>query len=134
MSEKNVEIARLSMEARARGDAEAAMNILHPDVEWHGTVGGFDEGRVVRGHDEVARGFADYFAVWENIEIRADEYLDTGGDEVVVFVHEIAKGRSSGVEVETDVTAILTIQDGKIVRVRPFMDRSKALEAAGLSE
>jgi ketosteroid isomerase-like protein len=134
MSEDKMEIARISMEARAAGDAETAQSVLDPDVEWAGTVGGLDDGRVARGRDEVARGFADYFATWETIDIRADEYIDAGHDEVVIFVHEVARGRRSGVEVETDITVILTIRDGKIVRVRPFMDRSTALEAAGLSE
>ena len=84
-----------------RGDAEAALDAIDPEVEWHATVGGIDEGRVYRGRQEVAQAFADYFAVWERIELRADDYIDAG-DEVVVFFHEVAKGRASGAVVETD--------------------------------
>jgi ketosteroid isomerase-like protein len=97
-------------------------------------VGGVDEGRIYHRREEVAQAFADYFAVWERIELRADDYIDAGDDEVVVFFHEVAKGRSSGAVVETNTGTVNTVRDGKIVRVRSYMDRAQALEAAGLSE
>jgi ketosteroid isomerase-like protein len=79
------------------------------------------------------RGFGDYLAVWERIDLRLEEIIDTG-DELIVFVHEVARGRESGVVVETDTATISTFREGMIVRVRSFMDRSQALEAARLSE
>jgi ketosteroid isomerase-like protein len=97
-------------------------------------VGGIDEGRVYRGRDQVVQAFADYFAVWERMEMRAEKYIDAGGDEVVVFHHEVAKGREGGAVVETDTGTVQTVRDGKIVRVRSYMDRDQTLEAAGLSE
>jgi ketosteroid isomerase-like protein len=36
--------------------------------------------------------------------------------------------------VETDTGTVQTVRNGKIVRVRSFMNRQQALEAAGLSE
>lgn len=63
MSEQNVEVVRAATEAVLRGDAQAALAALGPDIEWHATVGGIDEGRVYRGHADVIQGFADYFAV-----------------------------------------------------------------------
>ena len=69
------------------------------DIEWHATVGGIDEGRVYRGHAKVIEGFADYFGVWERLEMSVERYIDAGGDDVIVFHHEVAKGRASGVVV-----------------------------------
>jgi ketosteroid isomerase-like protein len=134
MSQKNVEIMRAAVAAMIRGDALAALDALAPNVEWHATVGGIDEGRVYRGRDEVAQAFADYFETWERIELRADEFIDAGGDQVVVFWHEVAKGRKSGAVVETGTGTVNTIRDGQIVRVRSYMERSQALKAAGLAE
>jgi ketosteroid isomerase-like protein len=134
MSAENIELVRAATEAMQRGDAEGALAALDPEIEWHATVGGVDEGRVARGHDEVVQGFLDYFEVWERIELRAEEYIDAGGEEVVVFFHEVAKGRKSGIVVETDTGTINTVRDGKIVRVRSYMDRDEALRAAGLSD
>ena len=134
MSQENVEVVRAATEAMLAGDAGAALNALDRNIEWHATVGGIDEGRIYHGPEEVAQAFADYFEVWERIELRADEYIDAGADEVVVFFHEVAKGRDSGAVVETDTGTINTVRNGKIVRVRSYMDRAEALEAAGLSE
>jgi ketosteroid isomerase-like protein len=91
-----------------------------------------DEGRVAIGHAEVIQGFVDYFAVWERMEMRAVDYFDAGGEDVVVFHHEVARGRESGVVVESDPATIQTVRDGLIVRVRSYMSRDQALEVAGL--
>jgi ketosteroid isomerase-like protein len=134
MSAENIELVRAATEAMQRGDAEGALAAIDPEIEWHATVGGVDEGRVARGHDEVVQGFLDYFEVWERIELRAEDFIDAGGEEVVVFFHEVAKGRKSGIVVETDTGTINTVRNGKIVRVRSYMDRDEALRAAGLSD
>jgi len=133
MSRETLDVVRTATEAMLSGDAEAALEALDPDVEWHATVGGVDEGRVYHGRQEVAQAFVDYFTTWERIELRADEYIDAGGDEVVVFFHEVAKGRASGAIVETDTGTVNTVKDGRIVRVRSYMDRDDALKAAGVA-
>ncbi len=120
--------------ALQRGDFEAALGSFYdPDVEWHGAVGGLDEGRVLRGHAEVLEAFRDYYDTWERLELKPEEIIDTG-DQLVVFVHEVARGRKSGVVVETDTAAISTLHEGRVVQVRNYLDRNQALEAAGLSE
>ena len=116
MSQENVEVVRAAQEAMVAGDIETALEYLDPEIEWHGTVGGLDEGAVYRGRDEVVQGF-----------------IDAPGDEVVVFFHEVARGRESGVVVETDTGTVNTVRGGRIVRVRGFMDRDEALRAAGLA-
>jgi ketosteroid isomerase-like protein len=134
MSEENVEIVRAATEAMIRGDAQAALEALDPEIEWHATVGGIDEGRVARGREEVAEAFVDYFQTWERIELRADRFIDAGDEDVVVFFHEVARGRASGAVVETNTGTVNTVRNGKIAVVRAYMDREDALEAAGLSE
>jgi ketosteroid isomerase-like protein len=115
-----------------RGDIEMMLKMFYdPDVEWHGTIGGLEEQRVVHGHSEVLKGFEDYFETWERLELRPEEVIDTGND-LIVFVHEVASGRERGMIVETDTATVQTLRDGLIVRVRNFMERSEALEAVGL--
>ena len=133
VSYENVAVVRSANEALAAGDVTRALECLDPAVEWHGTVGGIDEGRVAHGREEVVQAFLEYFETWERIELRADAYVDAGGDEVVVFHHEVARGRASGVVVETDTGTVNTVRGGKIVRVRGYLDRELALEAAGLA-
>jgi len=119
--------------ALQRGDFEAALANYDPDVEWHGAAGGLDEGRVARGIAEVVEGFRDYYETWERLELRPEEIIDTG-DELIIFVHEVARGRKSGVVVETDTAAINTLDHGRVIQVRNYLDRSEALKAAGLQE
>ena len=120
--------------ATKRGDLEFQLAAFYdPDVEWHGTIGGLDEGSLARGHQEVLQGFDEYFEAWERLDLRPEEIIDTG-EELIVFVHEVARGKESGIVLETDTASISTFRDGMVVRVRGFMDRSQALEAAGLSE
>ena len=133
MSEENVETMRRAAEAMIAGDAEAALAALDPEIEWHGTVGGLDEGHIARGPEEVARAFLDYFETWERIELRAEKFLDAGDEDVVILWHEVAKGRESGAVVETDTATINTVRNGRIVRVRSYMDRAEGLRVAGLS-
>jgi len=133
MSQENVEVVRTANNAFLAGDLETALEALDPDIEWGATVGGVDEGAVYWGRDEVVKAFISYFEVWDRIEMRADKYIDAG-DNVVVFHHEVAKGRESGVVVETDTGTVNTVRDGRIVRVRSYMDRAEALEAVGLGE
>jgi ketosteroid isomerase-like protein len=120
--------------ALQRGDFEAALGSFYdPDVEWHGAAGGLDEGRVARGRTEVVEAFRDYYDTWERLELRPEEIIDTG-DELIVLVHEVARGRKSGVVMETDTAAISTLHEGRVIQVRNYLDRSQALEAAGLQE
>jgi ketosteroid isomerase-like protein len=133
MSQANVEVVRRGVEAMATGDVAAALETLAPDIEAHGTVGGLDEGSVYHGHDEVVQAFLAYFEIWERIELRADRYIDGPGEDVVVFFHEVARGRESGVVVETDTGTVNTVRDGRIVRMRSFMERDDALRAAGIA-
>ena len=118
--------------ALQRGDFEAALGNYDADVEWHGAAGGLDEGRVARGVAEVVAGFRDYYDTWERLELRPEEIIDTG-DELIVFVHEVARGRKSGMVVETDTAAINTLHEGRVTKVRNYLDRAEALEAAGLA-
>jgi len=120
--------------ALQRGDFEGALGSFYdPDVEWHGAAGGLDEGRIVRDRAEVVEAFRDYYDTWERLELKPVEMIDTG-DELIVFVHEVARGRRSGVVTKTDTAAINTLREGRVVQVRNYLDRSEALEAAGLSE
>ena len=128
MSEENVEIVRRSFEAYLRGDYPEAVSYLAPDVVYE--VG---QELPARGPDEVREKWQRWDDVWDQQETVAEEYIDAG-DHVVVAVRYSARGRGSGIEVGTRSFEVHTFRDGKCVHKRDFNERSKALEAAGLSE
>ena len=133
MSQENVEVVREANDALNRGDYDAALSALAPDVEWHVPSGISIGEEVYRGQDAVQRGFALWLGAWETYRFEPTEILDHG-DHVVVSGTQIGRGRGSGVDVSLPTFSVFTLRNGKIVRMRNFDDRAAALEAVGLRE
>ncbi len=134
MSQENVEIVRRMYEFWSGGDWERMAELVDPDVEQHGTVGGLGEGHISRGVDEIRQRFeAEDNEVWEEHRIEPVRFIDAG-KRVVVIQHEYQRGRGSGVEIEIDTASVFDIRGGRIVRIRPYMNPAAAIEAVGLSE
>jgi ketosteroid isomerase-like protein len=72
-------------------------------------------------------------AAWSGSSVEPERWIDAG-DKVVVVFQMTAKGKGSGVEVKRRDAMVLTIRDGKQVRLDYYNSESQALEAAGLSE
>ena len=70
---------------------------------------------------------------FEGRSIEPERFFDLG-ERILVFVNFQAKGRGSGVPADGQLAYLLTVRDGKVIEWALFGDRSKALEAAGLSE
>ena len=127
-------VVKAFLDASVRRDMTQLAELIDPEVELHGTVGGVQEGRVYRGLAEVIREYDEVDGeAWEERRIEPEKFLDAG-DHVVVLFHEYRRGRGSGVELENHTAAVITVRDGRVVRLQGFMDRGAALEAAGLSE
>jgi ketosteroid isomerase-like protein len=134
MSQENVEIVRRSYEAFLRSEWDQAAQLLDPDVELHGTVGGLSEGSVARGLQQIRQVFQQEDSeAWDESRLEPERFID-GGDRVVVLQHEFRRGRGSGVELETDTAVVFEVRDGRVIRIQGYMDRASALEAAGQKE
>ena len=132
MSEENVEVVRDFSEAALRLDWERVAELLDPNVEMHGTVGGLEEGQVTHGLPQMIHGFeSEDLEAWEERRLEPQEYLHVD-DLVVVLLHEYRRGRESGVELENDTAVVFTVRDGRIVRMQGYMDQDAARKAAGL--
>ena len=134
MSQENVEIVRNVYEATLRSDWNSMSELIDPDFEFRGTVGGLEEGRIARG----AQQFRDVFEkedldAWEERRFEPEDFIDAG-DCVVVLQREYRRGRASGVELETETAVVFEVRDGRVVRIQGYMDPALALEAVGLSE
>jgi ketosteroid isomerase-like protein len=72
--------------------------------------------------------------VWDEMRVDPQEFMD-GGDRVVVIGRLVGKGKGSGVEIDQPDHQILTVREGRIVRLAyGYTDRAEVLEAAGLRE
>src|SRR5262245_6024855 len=131
MTEENVEIVRRFAECWVRSDWDGMNRLVDPDVELHATVGGVQEGCVRRGIDEIREDYEADEETWEEHDIEIERLIDAG-DRVVIFQHESMRGKTSGIDVESDLAVLVDLRDGRIVRVQGYIDRAAALEAAGV--
>jgi ketosteroid isomerase-like protein len=133
MSQENVDIVRRAVEAFPRGDMEEMLSYLDPELEWHSAIVGGAEGNVYRGHEGFRRWYADSFESFEELRNEWSEFRDLG-DRVLALGRVRARGRESGVEIDSPMGWVATIRRGKLLKAEGFLSRDKALEAAGLSE
>ena len=125
-------MVRAGFDALSRGDWDALGELLDPEVEWQ-TTGQFVEGGVYRGHDGVREFLTTLGGEFDDFRAEAGSITDAG-DVVVVETRGSGVGKQSGAQVEIEFTILVDLTEGRVTRLRNFVDRGNALEAAGLEE
>ena len=134
MSQENVKLVREAFESFLGGDQEKTAQLVDPEVEFHGTVGGLQEGQIAYGQSDIDQTFESQdLEAWEERRLEPEEFIVVG-DQVVVLLHEYRRGKGSGVELEIETAVVVGVSGGRVVRIQGYMDRGAALEAAGLRE
>jgi ketosteroid isomerase-like protein len=137
MSQQNLEIVRRVYEVLAGGvNEQAALTLLDegltdPDAELDLSTA-YPDGPVVRV--ETWREFLDTQPWGRTTRFEPESFRAAGADRVLVFVRVHGIGGASGVEVEGRFAHLVTLRDKRVLRTEVYTDRSKALEAAGLSQ
>ena len=133
MSQENVEIVKRVIDAFNRRDIDAIFECVNQDVEWFPampvTFGGGLRGR--EGIESYVREVSD---TWEEYRVVGQDFRDLGEDRVLVLSRVEGRGAGSGGLVDTEMGQMFDFRDGKIARVRTYLDHGEALRAAGLSE
>jgi uncharacterized protein len=132
MSEENVEIVRRYYAAWNSGGLDAARAFWSDDFEWHDAPGMPDSG-VYRGAEAAAAHFRDLNEVLGTMEVHLDRVLPAG-DEVFVLLHVHLDAPRGDLALDGPIFETVRLEDGKISRIRLFLDERTALEAAGLLE
>jgi ketosteroid isomerase-like protein len=132
MSQDVLEMVRAGYEAYNRGDIEAALAPLHPDIEWWPAA---DEPITApyRGHDGYRTLVAGGREAVPDLQVEIEE-LFVAGARVVACLRFWGRGGDSRVPVEIRETHVARVRDGKIIEVREYREKAEALEAVGLSE
>ena len=133
MSQQNVEIAERFLDAFNRRDLSALMDTTTPDIAFFAALAGTIDDSSFQGREGMRAYFADVDSAWEEFRLIVDEYRDLG-DRVLTLGRLEGRGRGSGAAVDTPQGAVAEIRDGKISRVRSYLDHGEALRAAGLEE
>jgi ketosteroid isomerase-like protein len=132
MSQENVEIIRRGFETWEQADLEAHLRLVHEDIvcsrvaplinpkTYHG----------LEGYLEFAR---DWIAPYDDLRFLPNEYIDAG-DRVLVEVPQEGRLAGSNQVVRGTFWFLMTLQDGKLIRMEIYGERDQALEAVGLRE
>lgn len=135
MSRENVEQVRRGYEAFARGDLEAVLELLDPDVDWQPAIAPILGVETVRGRAAVRQFFTqDLFEGFD--EFRAEPLsFEDFGDIVLVAVRYTGRGESSGIELDQTFATVYKLGHGKTVTMmHDYSTRTEALEAVRLRE
>jgi ketosteroid isomerase-like protein len=132
MSQANVNVVEQALAAFSGGEADSFAELTTPDLEWATGLGAV-EGEVFRGREGIDTYFARLSGAWDEFRFLAEDYRDLG-DVVVALGRLEGRGRGGGVPVDAPVGAVWDLRDGKIWRLRAYLDHAAALAAAGLSE
>jgi ketosteroid isomerase-like protein len=135
MSQENVEIVRRAHEALNRGDVDGALTDVDPDIEadWsqsRSAEGGMIED-VIRGRETLRARIQDAFDHWK-VSWDQQEYLEVSDDRVLSTASVRFQGRD-GIELGDRGAQLWTFADGKVVQLRFFPSKERALESLGLS-
>ena len=125
----NLEVLREVYAEWARGDysradiyADDVQLLLSPD---------FPDIGIEPGYQGLLQSMRYWFGAWERpFVVEAGEFIDLGGDRVVVLGHWRGKSRSSGHVVEREAAHLWRLRDGKAVKLMLCRDGAEALEAA----
>ncbi len=106
--------------------------MLDPNIEgvWAAEL---PDAHVDQGIEALIASSREWLSAWEGFRLEAEDFLPAE-DKVVALVVLHGKGKGSGAEVATAAAHVWTMRRDKAIRVEAYMDRAKALEAAGLSE
>ena len=133
MSQENVDLAK---RARDTYNTDAALSeyaaLVTPDFEWITAMAGVED-EVMRGREGVEAYYASLNAAWESVRVFGGEFRDLG-DRVLWLGQMEARGRSSGAVVCSPAASLYEFRDGRISRLRSFLDHGEALKAVGLDE
>jgi len=145
MAQENVEIVRRIYEAldlsvpgsvsSFGGSPESIRGLIDPGIEWQGPREFPDLAETVYGYEGMERYGAKVAEALDDYRMVPERFIDAGDDRVLVFSREGGRGKGSGAEVQTHLTAHLwMLKDGKALRMQSYWERADALDAVGLSE
>jgi ketosteroid isomerase-like protein len=132
MSLENVETVKQAVAAVNERDIDRYLPLCTDDIELLTPLGAI--GGAYNGAEDIRRFFDDLEDTSPDFRLHLEHVEAIDEDRVLAFLHTSASGRTSGISTGVPTANVYDFLDGKIRRVRIFLDRDEAREAAGLRE
>ena len=123
---------RQAYAAFAEGGAEGALPFLDEQIEIEESE--FPDTGTFKGHAAVLRLVSLFTETVDDFRVEPKDFIAGTDDRVVVVLNVIGIAKASRMPTDIPAYHVHTLRDGKSVLMRVFLDRVKALDAAGLSE
>jgi uncharacterized protein len=121
------EVVQEAYGAFARGDIPGVLEMFDEKVDWN-VPEAVPHGGHFEGREAVGGFFQGLGERWENFGIDIEEVID-GGDEVVGVGRAHGNLKGTG-EASYGFTHVFTVQDGRVVRFREYVDPDATLRSA----
>jgi ketosteroid isomerase-like protein len=115
---------------RRFAEDEDPFPLLADDITWK--VPMLDQQEPFCGHRGVAEFFRLWLGTWEGYRFELEEIHETDDGRIVTLFTESGRGRGSGAPVHIRPLGIWTVDGGKVVHYRGYLDRDEGLREAGL--
>jgi ketosteroid isomerase-like protein len=118
---------RSAYEALNRGDVPGAMSVIDEAAEWHEHSDLPEAGSYV-GRGTIREFLEEFLESWQEFHQEVEDAIPAN-ERVLICLRLAARGKGSGIPVETRYAHLWTMQNGRGVRVDAYYDRDEALEA-----
>ena len=133
MSRENARLVERAIAAINARDIEGYLACCTENVKLETPMAAV--GGVYEGIDGIRRYFADIEDAAPDFRIELDGVEEVDSKRVLAFLRISSTGRASGIRMAPPpLTNVYDLIDGKLSRIRIFLDRQQALKAVGLEE
>ncbi len=129
MTLNKVELTKALMDAVNRRDIDALADLTTPDFEWFPVFAARVGGDVYRGRDGIEAFLGEVDETWEEFRPIPEEYGDLG-ERVLALGRLRTRGRASGAPSDAPWGGVYDFRDGRISRIRTYLDHDEATRAA----
>jgi ketosteroid isomerase-like protein len=133
VTQENVELVKSLMAAVDSRDINAFAAVTTSDFEWFPVFAARVGGDVYRGREGIEAFLGEIDETWEEFRPVPEQYRDLG-DRVLALGRLRTRGRASGAPGDSPWGGVYDLRDGKVSRIRTFLDHGEASRAAGLHE
>jgi ketosteroid isomerase-like protein len=133
MSRENVEVITRMYREWNRGDVDALADVFDAEAEVRPALSAFLASTVYRGHEGVAAWHAETYEPWAELRAEPLRFVDAG-EHTVVMLALHARVSGGEVDLDTEIAHVVTVRNGRIVRLDGYEDPDAALAAVGIKE
>ena len=133
MGSANLDLVRSIYADWERGDfssaawADPEVELVLADGPFRGTWSGLAG---------MAKGWGEFLSAWEDMRAVPDSYHELDDARVAVLMHNVGRGRGSGVDVgpmRQRSLNLFEIRDGRVIRVTAYWEAERAQEELGIA-